>query len=140
MSIQKPQQAIFSRSSHLKMSAAHTKAGTDTPTSLESSTGSLKEDRQLLNDDAASSSTRLERMHSVEGVTMKDPIERSTRGLPAGAGRARKERVTYYIWFLTGMISISALVPICCACRVGPIQHTDLAVPFVTSRRSTFWP
>ncbi|KAK9897855.1 general substrate transporter [Cystobasidium minutum MCA 4210] len=39
-----------------------------------------------------------------------DPIEASGRGLPAGAGRARKERVTAYIWFLTGMISISGLL------------------------------
>lgn len=95
------------------MSGLDTKAGTDTPNSLESSTGSLKESRQLLQDDGASSSTRLERLHSVEAHNLKDPIDNHPRGLPAGLGRARQERVTSYIWFLTGMISISAFS----ACR-----------------------
>lgn len=91
------------------MSESHTRPGTDTPTSLDSSTGSLKENRQLLQDDGASSSTRLDRLHSVEAVSAKDdPIDNHARDLPSGMGGARKERVTYYIWFLTSMISISA--------------------------------
>lgn len=102
----------FSRISST-MSAANSRSGADTPASLESSTGSLKENRQLLQGDGASSSTRLDRLQSVEAVSFKDPIDNHARGPPAGMGRARQERVTYYIWFLTGMISISAFS----ACR-----------------------